>query len=1448
MRKSIPWVVVIASLAGCGGCAKKDVAPDRSSVEADPPAVPANGVEVATIRVTLRASDLAAVPGRAVTVDATGSDNVVAPKSATTGTDGVATFTLASTRAEEKTIRATVDGAGVLPQAAAVTFVAGPAARIAFRVPPSTVPAGAVIAPAVKVAALDSAGNVAIGTAVTVDVRLGINPGGSALAGKTSAAAQAGIAEFADLRIDGVGTGYTLIASAPSLGEATSAAFDVTAGTPDRLVFEVPPANAVAGAAIAPPVRVALKDVGGNTLDRTDAVTLAVASGPAGATLSGTPSAAAVAGVATFSDLRLERAGDYTLVATATGFAGATSAAFTVTGAAAMGLAFARQPANLSVRRTFDVEVEVRDAFGNRTAGPDVTIALQGGAAGAVLAGTTTAIPQAGVATFAGLSVAAEATGYRIVASAAGLSGATSVAFDVVDDVGPAVPTDLAVAATTATALTATWTAVGDDGTQGNATGHELHYSTSPITTANFGSATPVTLSPPKPSGSAESVTIPGLNANTTYHVALRVTDNASNASFGIASGATLPCPRGYVGATCNQCDVGFRTTGPGVCEDYCTNPDPCNPPPASVCGGATGQTAIQYPNPRGCTSTTTTPFYQCEAATQTDCSASGDVCLDGACQAASVPAAGDLLITEIHHKPTGGASDEWFEVKNLTTRLLNLAGVNVEAVGGASFTLPASLPVLVRPGALFVFGADANAATNGGATVDAAWGTLNPSFTIAGPRRLRLTAGATVLEDLDAAAVTPAVATGTAVNLSSLALGKGTNQRAWYWCAATASMLGGDKGTPDAVNDACGMTVTPPVNFCVLQWPLDAGVIDAPDTVRVYGQFYEPSVTDRNPDGNDFYPNLVAELGHGPKPTAGQPDPTTWTWVSAGYNPLYVDSDPNNDRDEVMADLAIGTAGEHLYGWRFALRDPATGVVSPAVHCDRAGVANPPASGNYGTATVYAPSSQITTARSTADGTGLSLPISGARVTYVRSLIGSDAAGFFVQGQKTGPALFVAVNPATLTPIPAPGDRVTLTVTAMGTANTLRQATAISGYARISQSNPLTGLVQDVSTAADLVSSLGNYESELVTVSGTIASAFAAAGSVFVSATLDTAAITGNANLKLRLPQTIKDNLDLAPQCAVKISNTPLWRFNAQAQPSAWVAADLAVQSCPAPKVLGAAASDFTQVLVSFDRNLDAVSVLANGSQFTISPALAVTAASVSGAQLVTLTTATQTTATSYTLTVALSVKDTYGTGVAAPGNTATFSGFSGVCTPSQVVISQVYGGGGNAGATYTNDFVELHNRSKGPASVGGWSIQYASAIGTTWTVLSIPVALVLPAGGYYLIQLASGGAVGSALPTPDQSSALINMAVANGKVALVDDAVALTGACPTALSIVDLVGYGTANCSEGTPTAALSSTTAALRSAAGCIDTDANATDLSIATPAPRNSATTAAHCNCN
>ena len=185
-----------------------------------------------------------------------------------------------------------------------------------------------------------------------------------------------------------------------------------------------------------------------------------------------------------------------------------------------------------------------------------------------------------------------------------------------------------------------------------------------------------------------------------------------------------------------------------------------------------------------------------------------------------------------------------------------------------------------------------------------------------------------------------------------------------------------------------------------------------------------------------------------------------------------------------------------------------------------------------------------------------------------------------------------------------------------------------------------------------------------------------------------------------------------------------------------------------------------------------------------------------------------------------------------------------------SGVVISQVYGGNGN---TFASDYVELFNAGAAPVSISGWSIQYASATSTGLFSGNGVTALsgMLQPGQYYLVQLATTS--GPALPTAD-ATGTTNMSGTAGKVILANVSTGLacngsTTACnATQLAqIVDLVGFGPSSTFfEGNaPTAAPTSTTAVIRANHGCTDTDNNAADFAVGTPAPRNSVTTPAPC---
>ncbi|MFE3139570.1 endonuclease/exonuclease/phosphatase family protein [Streptomyces scopuliridis] len=187
----------------------------------------------------------------------------------------------------------------------------------------------------------------------------------------------------------------------------------------------------------------------------------------------------------------------------------------------------------------------------------------------------------------------------------------------------------------------------------------------------------------------------------------------------------------------------------------------------------------------------------------------------------------------------------------------------------------------------------------------------------------------------------------------------------------------------------------------------------------------------------------------------------------------------------------------------------------------------------------------------------------------------------------------------------------------------------------------------------------------------------------------------------------------------------------------------------------------------------------------------------------------------------------------------------FTAQATPSpDAVISEVFGGGGNSGATLTNDFIELGNAGDGPFDLTGWSVQYLSGSPTPtskWQVTEINGAI--PAGGSYLIEEAKGAGGDTALPTPD-AVGTIGMSASSGTVALVHSTTPLT--CLTAAdctadgSVKDLVGFGTAVVRETSPATGAGNTTSVSRNAA-LTDTDNNSADFTGGTPSPRNSAGT-------
>jgi len=167
-------------------------------------------------------------------------------------------------------------------------------------------------------------------------------------------------------------------------------------------------------------------------------------------------------------------------------------------------------------------------------------------------------------------------------------------------------------------------------------------------------------------------------------------------------------------------------------------------------------------------------------------------------------------------------------------------------------------------------------------------------------------------------------------------------------------------------------------------------------------------------------------------------------------------------------------------------------------------------------------------------------------------------------------------------------------------------------------------------------------------------------------------------------------------------------------------------------------------------------------------------------------------------------------------------------------VRISQVYGGGGNSGAYYKYDYVELFNSSNAPVGIGGWALMYASSTSASFggavnMYVQMPTGATIPACGYYLVQLAAGTG-GVALPVTADATGTITVSATAGKFGLATSGT--SGTCST--TWVDLVSFGGATqCWEGTaPTPAPSNTKAVVRGGTGMTDTDQNNADFASVT----------------
>lgn len=437
------------------------VSASASTVVSSPSTVSADGSSPATVTVTLLDAAGNPVPGKDVALASDrGIDDTVTPASAISDAAGAVAFTVSSTKFGAATFTAadTSDGLA-LAQTARVAFVGTVSPSRSTVVPsPAPVLADGAASSAITVRVVDAFGNPVAGEDVALASDRGATDTISPASGTTDAAGQ--VAFTVTSRRFGVSTlTATLTAYGVTLTQTPTVTFL------SYLVFATQPAaTATSGSAFDPLVTVAARDAEGNT-DAAFAsdVTLAVGANPSGGVLHGTLTVAPVAGVATYPDAFVDKAGSgYTLVATtaAAGVPPVTSSLFLVAPGSPAALAFAVQPSNSGAGIHPMIPVAVQDAWGNTTTatGVEVSLALGANPGGATLGGTLTAASVLGIATFEGLTVSATGAGYTLVASdpLGVLASATSLPFDVeapiyVGDGTPASCTEATLAAALAT-------------------------------------------------------------------------------------------------------------------------------------------------------------------------------------------------------------------------------------------------------------------------------------------------------------------------------------------------------------------------------------------------------------------------------------------------------------------------------------------------------------------------------------------------------------------------------------------------------------------------------------------------------------------------------------------------------------------------------------------------------------------------------------------------------------------------------------------------------------------------------------------------------------------------------------------------------------------------------------------------------------------------------------
>ncbi|WAM24863.1 lamin tail domain-containing protein [Myxococcus sp. NMCA1] len=825
---------------------------------------------------------------------------------------GQHTFSVALVTSGARSVTVRDAGNAGLTATVSTQVLSGPAVQLTVQLASATTLAGEPVAATVSVR--DAHGNLASGYRGTVHFEIPGDVQATVPSDYTFTESDAGQRLF-NVTFAAVGSGQLVVTDTTTATLTGTATLSVQPGLLTALSVEGPAESIVAGEPQS--FTVSARDRFGNVLTAYEGAVDLTSTDPEAAPLSTFTYTAADQGEHTFT-ITFETAGAQSVTFTDGDAAVSSTSDFTVEAGAPVQLAFVAPPEPGTVLEPLsETRVALQDAFGNvsNATAPSVTLQLVG-AVGVTLGGTLTVAPVAGVAVFNDLTV--DQAGSFVLSATTENPALPTVdtMVTITDDVAPAAPV-MSASLVDNTTVRLTWLATGDNGGVGNAARYELRYSAGPIDPQSFALASEVPTAAPRAPGQAEEVihALPPSQA-ATWYFALRVFDSANNGSTVVFASIEVPGPCGDV---------------------VCT-------PRAPECD-ADGVQRVTYAE--ACV--VTAGLAECEYTPASEvCPGQDGVCIEGACDTAPAPGAGELVISEVMHRPDANTT-EYVELTSIVDGPRDITNLRIRFDNGAggetdfSVLTAGDRPLIVPGRGTFVLANNADAATNGG--VAAQYGYGSTLFELGHSGHLFVEMGATVVDDVAYSASFPQT-TGRSMNLSSVVVGSRASQHAWYWCDSEASLPGGGQGTPGGANASCGVEITGPVDYCAIQYPKSfATPIRAGRAESVFSQFYESQVSTRNQNGNDGFPHLVAELGYGTD--AASPD--SWTWGPAQANAGF--ATPGNN-DELVAPLNIAAPGSYIYGFRYRFTQGPE-VAQEWVYCDQDGVVAQASTGNYGTVTV---------------------------------------------------------------------------------------------------------------------------------------------------------------------------------------------------------------------------------------------------------------------------------------------------------------------------------------------------------------------------------------------------------------------------------------------------------------------------------------------------------------